>query len=163
VRAPLSLRAARIFLGLLAVAWAWGVLGAAGHLVNAIAQPESAAELMGDARAVLERILLMVAACASVWAIGRRKPIGRWSTVGLGTLVLFRWLPMLAQPWRGLHGDFSAPRGQAAYSSPTEALIGLIIQCLLLLLVLTLIGRVALADNVTEYFKSTDSPSGGIG
>src|SRR5262245_17263417 len=84
VRVPRVIRVTRLFLLFLVIVGSLGVVRAAYHLVSGVGSQETSAELRADVQVLLERSVLAAAAAVSLWAIGRRKPLGRWLTVGLG-------------------------------------------------------------------------------
>jgi len=155
VRPPLSLRVARVLLASLMVLWISGCIVAARHLLTAIDTRETRQELRADALVLLERLLLAGSAGASLWTIARRKQVGRWLTIGLGTVVLFRFLQGLERTWRTLHLGLDTPLEQRnAYTTPAALRGALVVQCVLVIALLALIGRLAAAKNVGEYFKA---------
>lgn len=152
---PAVVRMARAFLVLCIVIWGLGAVQAGNHLRRAGEAGETSSEIRSDARVFVGRTALAIFAAVSVWAIARRHPVGRWSTVALACVCAYRLLPGFAYTGRALSGRYAAPVGLIAYSSTEEAIVAVIVGTAILAALVALAVRMSVAKDAATYFAAS--------
>ena len=151
---PLVVQGVNTLLVVGAVIWAIGLFTATRHLLEGINAGETGLALVQDVRVVVQRLVLCVAAAFAFVAMRRRRPIGRWIAVVLGSVTSLLTIPSLLYAIRAVNGDMAAPAGMFEYSSPTEARGALAGSVVLMTAQVALTFQLARSKAVDRYFLS---------
>jgi hypothetical protein len=141
--------------------WLIGSISGGLHLSKGLAGHEGVMDLRADVSFLAQRVFLFIASAVGIFAVSRRWSLGRWVSIGLGVVMLYRsWRP-LAYAWRAIWGEFAAPPGLLAYTSTEEAFIAMFVSVAIVLVVATVVLQLAFSSDARRYFSSGDPGNNG--
>ncbi len=108
-----------------------------------------------------QRVVLLIASAMGIVAVRRRWLVGRWVSIGLGVVMLYRSWPSLAYGWRAIRGEFAAPPGLLTYASTEEAVIATFVSVGIALAVATVVLQLAFSSDARRYFSSVQTGESG--
>lgn len=146
--APNSVTSARVLLVIWCLASIFGVVGHARRFLGG-ANPG------GDLLALNWSLGLAVASGFAFWAIGRRRPIGRWIAVGVFGLVIARSLASFFYALRAVLGDLESSAGMVAFSSRSEGSGALVSQAIVIAVLGLQIYLLARGTLANRYFDGS--------
>jgi hypothetical protein len=121
--APLTITSARVLLAILFSITAYGLVDNGRRFLLG-ASPGSDLFLLNWS------LGLTIASAFSFWAIGRRRPIGRWMAVALFVMVIVQSIRPGLYALRATQGELDPPSGMIAFS-PAEARGALVVHVLI--------------------------------
>ena len=151
--------AVRVASGLLVVVLVGGAIGIAlisRHVLGAL-QDENVEQQAGDLAVLIERILQWMAAAVALWAIRRRRRLGRWLTA---TMAMYLAIKVISGFWgaaQAMLGQVDAVSKGQRFSTPAEGLGGVLFAGAIASGLIAIAFSMAFAAPVREYFDSARS------
>jgi len=158
---PGVIRRSRALLFVSLGVWLIGAISSGIHLSRESPDSVGAIDRRADIWVLTQRVVLLIASATGIATVRRRWLVGRWVSIGLGVVMLYRSWPSLAYGWRAVRGEFAAPPGLLAYTSTEEAVIGTFVSVAIALGVAAVVLQLAFSSDARRYFSSVQTGEAG--